>query len=709
MNTRTLLGSLLLLLALSACGTGSTTGEGNVLVFTITDPIDACQASQVVLTGLNFLSEHGDQVTVRFEATEGTPFNGGTSAVIEVPGTAISNTQIDFLSPIALNSVSATVTIILPGGASGSSTLGQANLVAGSQSDAIAFDDSYVGIIGNVQWDSGSQSVLDNDLPGGCFSPEDRKIGAGGTDQLGLSIVTFDMTTANGGDVAMNPDGTFLYNPPAGFEGTDSFMYTMTDGSTQDSATVFLTVADVIWFIDNEAPLGGDGRMTSPLNTTAEMQAIQTNSGAIGDADEGDYIFYYGGARLPYPGQLTLLAEQHLLGNGVDLEVQGQVIVPAVSDPTLEDLSLVVGQTVFPPIVTLANGTEVRGLTINGAQSGGIWGTNVTGPILIDNVDVRNTGDSGIQIIGNPTGSMTIGDNSDSRSVIVDGCVFFGINVTGFDQPLDVTCDGCFVNNTTSDAMRFLNASATLTGCSVGQPLTPPLVAVGRHGINFESFAFLPLTFVCQDCVVNNAATNGINIEHLGEGEGLPQLTLPGAEAVPLIGFDEIDATISGCTVSGASNDGLFVSSGGVFQAILLAVSDCSFQSTGIGQAVDVQTFAFDSIIVTAFSNLTVPAGNGTSGGVFFDTVTFDADPLVGGVQPVAGGTWTLASALEPIEGTGLSFFLPNGQLDLDVLTLFCANGNGVEIETFMGFSIFTFNVTTANITAPDGVPIVSN
>src|SRR5258707_5507538 len=36
------------------------------------------------------------------------------------------------------------------------------------------------------------------------------------------------VTTTNGGSVVLNSDGTFVYNPAAGFEGTDVFWYTLT-------------------------------------------------------------------------------------------------------------------------------------------------------------------------------------------------------------------------------------------------------------------------------------------------------------------------------------------------------------------------------------------------------------------------------------------------------------------------------------------------
>ena len=89
-------------------------------------------------------------------------------------------------------------------------------------------DDAFTGqedtpISGNLLTDNGSGS-------------DDLGDGGGG-------ITAFDSTSANGGTVSVNPDGSFTYNPAADFSGTDSFTYTLTDvDGDESSATVNLTV-----------------------------------------------------------------------------------------------------------------------------------------------------------------------------------------------------------------------------------------------------------------------------------------------------------------------------------------------------------------------------------------------------------------------------------------------------------------------------------
>lgn len=60
-----------------------------------------------------------------------------------------------------------------------------------------------------------------------------------------LSTVPQTVTTANGGTVELAEDGTFTYTPAADFNGTDSFDYTLSDGTVTDTASVTLEVAAV--------------------------------------------------------------------------------------------------------------------------------------------------------------------------------------------------------------------------------------------------------------------------------------------------------------------------------------------------------------------------------------------------------------------------------------------------------------------------------
>jgi hypothetical protein len=57
-----------------------------------------------------------------------------------------------------------------------------------------------------------------------------------------LSLFSFDATSVAGGDVMVNTDGSFSYNPPPGYEGVDTFTYLVADSGTGTTETpLFMT------------------------------------------------------------------------------------------------------------------------------------------------------------------------------------------------------------------------------------------------------------------------------------------------------------------------------------------------------------------------------------------------------------------------------------------------------------------------------------
>lgn len=88
--------------------------------------------------------------------------------------------------------------------------------VASTNLNPLARADSFSGwaglqVSGNVLQDNGSGA--DSDPDGGV-----------------LSVISATATTAGGGTVTMQADGSFIYTPLAGFSGADNFNYTLLDG-----------------------------------------------------------------------------------------------------------------------------------------------------------------------------------------------------------------------------------------------------------------------------------------------------------------------------------------------------------------------------------------------------------------------------------------------------------------------------------------------
>ncbi len=207
-------------------------------------------------------------------------------------------------------------------------------------------------------------------------------------DGSGLLIVSaYDSSSVQGGQVAVDTfTGAFTYTPPVGYEGSDSFTYTVrdVDGNT-DSTTVTLTVSEVVWYINNTAGAGGDGRYATPFNSLAAFNIAQARS-AANDPEAGDIIFVYQGSGA-YTNGIALKASQQLIGQGENLVVNSQTIVAATSDPIITNIT---ADNAGHGIV-LASGNTVRGLTVGNTNGAGISGSAV-GAAMVSNVVINGVG-----------------------------------------------------------------------------------------------------------------------------------------------------------------------------------------------------------------------------------------------------------------------------------------------------------------------------
>lgn len=238
-----------LLLAVG-CGNSDRLGEGTVTVQSVASAnAQLCgqtgnsgQTGTFNILGSGFLSEHGVDVTVVMTAVAGTPFEGGTEASVELPGQVITDTLIVSQLPNYTGTTVVTLTVILPGGNDGVSLPGTIT-IGGFLDGPYAFSDFYdtdidtplsvTAAMGPLVNDFGRQCLGDGQEPGPQNSPPSV---------TGFTIAGFDAVSAGGGTITMGPDGAFTYTPAAGYEGVDSFGYTMDDQGFTASATVFVGV-----------------------------------------------------------------------------------------------------------------------------------------------------------------------------------------------------------------------------------------------------------------------------------------------------------------------------------------------------------------------------------------------------------------------------------------------------------------------------------
>lgn len=298
----------------------------------------------------------------------------------------------------------------------------------------VAVNDTY-SATGNIRISVAAPGVLGNDFAG----------------VPSATIAAPPVTSTNGGDVTLNADGSFTYNPPAGFEGADTFSYTLTNSEGSNSATVTINVSGMIWFINNNASCPCDGRLTNPFNTLASFQAV--NDGVGNHPAANDNIFVYESAT-DYVGPVTLLNGQRFIGQDATASLSAitGLTPPGGSDPlpaTNSGNGTIVNITTGNAI-TVASGNTLRGF-IGGDSTTDISGTGF-GTLTISDVTLNGTG----QALNLTTGTLaaTFGSISSTDSATT------GISLTSVSGSL--TTPTTTITNPTGIGISVDTSSATL-------------------------------------------------------------------------------------------------------------------------------------------------------------------------------------------------------------------------------------------------------
>ncbi|HYJ85157.1 MAG TPA: Calx-beta domain-containing protein, partial [Pyrinomonadaceae bacterium] len=316
----------------------------------------------------------------------------------------------------------------------------------------VAVNDSY-SALGNVRISVPAPGVLGNDF-------------------LGIPSATIDtptpVTSTNGGNVTLNADGSFIYNPPAGFEGADTFTYTLVNSEGSNPGTVTINVSGMIWFINNNAGACSsdcNGRLTNPFTSLGAFEAVNGNGG-VSDPAAGDNIFIYESATA-YVGPATLENNQKVIGQdavGASLEALAGITLAPNSDalPSLNSgNATIVTITSAGNAINVASGNTLRGFTV-GDSITDISGTGF-GTLTIADVTLNDTG----QALNLTTGTLaaTFGSISSTSSTLT------GISLTGvagsLTMPTTTITDPAGIGisvNTSSATLDFGNTTSTGSG-----------------------------------------------------------------------------------------------------------------------------------------------------------------------------------------------------------------------------------------------------
>ena len=291
----------------------------------------------------------------------------------------------------------------------GDTIQGITTLVAGSANIIPNARDNTFNTIGNVQMviPDGATDLLgnDTDFDGGTLTIT----GFGDTLPNANVNPAGNTATINGASVTVLANGAVTVNPGVGSTTTITFFYTVSDGTPggTDTAQVTVTVAGLIWFVNNTAgacPAAPcDGRLTNPFASTASINGLATNQTA--------FIF---GTATPYSAAIILKTGQTVIGQGASGALVGLGSITGFTVPFGTNQLPSTGGT-FPilttsgaDVITLASNDRIFGVTVNpDGAGGGLFGNNVASVTLTDS-NISDTGtqatQAGIELTGTTNG-----------------------------------------------------------------------------------------------------------------------------------------------------------------------------------------------------------------------------------------------------------------------------------------------------------------
>ncbi|APZ96706.1 inverse autotransporter beta domain-containing protein [Fuerstiella marisgermanici] len=254
-------------------------------------------------------------------------------------------------------------------------------------------------------------------------------------------------------------------------------------------------------------------------------------------------------------------------------------------------------------------------------------------------------------------GDVTVASNTEVSGFNISngGLVGSGVSNVNVNQSAFTMSPADAITFTTSDAI-------TLETLSIDSP-------VGR-GILLDDTAA-----TVSNVDITSPGDDGLQIDSTGTDRVVSLTNLDITDA----GNEGIDVNVAGpggltlnstMTSVTATNDAIDITTGPGIAVISL--SDTTLESTaGAGLNAD-GSGVVDSLVINTLSNTTVT--DAATGGLLFNTVTFDADPL----PSVESGTTTIGSSGNRVTGRGVSLTDVTGEWDAGTLTIFNQNDTGL-------------------------------
>jgi methionine-rich copper-binding protein CopC len=553
----------------------------------------------------------------------------------------------------------------------------------------------------------------------------------------GATITAYDSTTAHGGTVVMTTSGPgigrFTYIPPAGYQGADSFHYTLTSGASSATATVNLNVLGILWFINNNA-VAGDGRLTTPFNSLAAFQSV--NNGA-GNNPGPNHNIFLSESGTDYVGPITLLAGQKLIGQDATASLAAIAGVnPGTSSFPLPATNS--ANSVIVRIISSGNGINlgqnntIRGLTVGNTTGTAIAGTGF-GTLTVADVTVSTTGtaldlangtaSAVFNAVSSSGGTHNVNLSNLAGTLIANGGALSGSTGTAFnvDQgtanvtyagsitsgvrtvsitnrtggtvtlsgAISETGTGIYLNANTGSTITFSGAITASTGAN------PAFTATGGGTVNATGAGSTLSTTTATALNVANTTigASGLTFQSISAGTS-------GSGPASGIVLDHTTGSSGGLAVTGTGAAG----SGGTIQKAtgpgiaLTSTANVSLSS------MNVRNGASKGLLGTDVTSLALHGSSFTDNGVASTDDGIQLNNLLGTVAIT--GTTVTGSAhnnvfIDNTSGTLASFTLSGGQFASNGVTfgndgiLFRIRGTAVVTSASLSGATFSGNQAT--------------
>ncbi|WP_178130441.1 Ig-like domain-containing protein [Reyranella sp. CPCC 100927] len=490
----------------------------------------------------------------------------------------------------------------------------------------------------------------------------------------GRVVTSVTQPAAGQGTVTFAADGTITYTPPANFNGTTTFTYTVTSGGVTETATVTVNVTAV-----NDAPVN-----TVPAaQTTAEDTPKAITGVSVADVDSGSLtttlsvtngtlaVAAGGGAAITGNGSGTVTIvgtaaqiNAALLGltytNTADYNGPAQLTV-STSDGALTDVDTV-GITVTPV-------ADITNDTVTTAEDTPISFNVITGTNGASADSFENAGRAVTSVTQPAAGQGTVTFAADGTITYTPATNFNGVATFTYT----VTSGGVTETATVTVNVTAVNDAPVNTVPGPQTTAEDTSLAIPGVSVSDVDNASLTTTLTVTNGTLSVTAGGGATIA----GNGSSVVTIAGTAA-------QINAALLGLTYTNTADYN------GPAQLTV---------STSDGALTDVDTVAITVTPVADITNDTVATAEDTP--ISFNVITGTNGATVDSFE---NGGRVVTSVTQPPAGQGTVTFAADGTLTYTP----AANFNGTTSFTYTVTSggVTETATVTVNVTAVNDAPV---